>query len=646
MTEIIPFKDHSKILSSEFNVEENSYTYTFTKDVKFLDSSLLDFLPSGIIHKGKTGFGATTFELNCKRNSIIVEPLKVTASSKAGDGHLYIGSESIKFPFRVTDEQILDYIHNPQFEYKKIICVSDSLPRLEKVLEDKFLGFFLMIDESDSLQIESNYRESMNKVFSIYKKHPRDKRCMISATLINFNDPDLTRDNRINFKFEKKEKRDITILTTRNHLGVVADKILDIYKNNPNEKIVFAFNNVSVLIILANFLVGKGVSKDQISILCGASSQGKSSEFFKELEDQNLPSRIVLKTSAYYTGFDIVERYHLIIAVVTSDFLNIPSDKRISQIVGRARDGLISETIVLNYTERPDHKDDDYSLEFLKNIAETQIQVFKCIQANYKGNKFLKERRKETFKAILEQNRIEGYKLVDFNEDKPNVSYLAIDAILEAVQSKKELYRTKNGLIGKLEKAGHAVNYTEKDSKSKVSKQIDPEEVEIRKKMIEDLAAGNLTDQSIKEQLAHHENKIIKKVSEFYLKYKYFFNKEDLKELILDNWDNNKKMHDLVKKVEFFILPENSHEKNYIKGTFKIGEILTRKEIVNNMKGFYQIISLGGLLDKTEKEIMTEFKLMVECDVARNGNLKQGKEKVKILGYNTLGAKYSLRTKT
>jgi hypothetical protein len=52
-------------------------------------------MPFGLIRKGETGIGATTLELKSKRNSIIVEPTRVTASSKAKKhGALYIGGKT------------------------------------------------------------------------------------------------------------------------------------------------------------------------------------------------------------------------------------------------------------------------------------------------------------------------------------------------------------------------------------------------------------------------------------------------------------------------------------------------------------------------------------------------------------------------
>ena len=46
-------------------------------------STVLSYLPNGIINKGVTGIGATTMELNCDRNSIVIQPLKITVDQKS-----------------------------------------------------------------------------------------------------------------------------------------------------------------------------------------------------------------------------------------------------------------------------------------------------------------------------------------------------------------------------------------------------------------------------------------------------------------------------------------------------------------------------------------------------------------------------------
>lgn len=639
MDQILPFKDRTAILSDYYDEIQNIYTCTFSRSVKYLDSSLLEFLPSGIINKGKTGFGATTFELTSKRNSIIVEPLKITASSKAGPMHLYVGSETIKHPNKVSNEDIIDYILNEDIEFKKIICVTDSLGRIANILGEEFFEYFLMVDESDSIQVESKYRPSMNSVYSIFKNHPKDNRCMISATPINFNDPELTSDLRINFKFEEEKARSIKILETKNHLGVVVDQILSLYKKSTSQRIVFAFNNVNKLLKIAEFLVKNGVAKNEISILCGASSKEKSSGFFQELEEERLPSRIVLKTSAYYSGFDLHERYHLILAVVTSDYLNILSDKRITQIAGRARNGLLSETIVLNFSEGKTKNQGGYTLESLKKIAETQIQVYQCVESNFKGNQILKERIKDSFDAILHKTKIEGYGLVNLNSEKPRISYLGIDAILEAAEAKTELYSSRKGLLEKLKNSGHHVKMMEAYSGTKISSKIDEDELENRRNTIQEIVSGNYLDSTVYEHYIGSRDPFIQKASSAYMEFRNFFKKEDLAKVILEKCDNIKEMNGLIKKAKFLIIPETSNDKVFMKANFPIGKTFSRAEVIARMKSFYETRSLGGMsaLVENEKELMKEFRLMVQTKPQRNKKLKGATQRYGIEGYNTLG---------
>jgi len=639
MDQILPFKDRIAILSDYYDEIQNIYTCTFSRSVKYLDSTLLEFLPSGIINKGKTGFGATTFELTSKRNSIIVEPLKITASSKAGPMHLYVGSETIKHPNKVSNEDIIDYILNEDIEYKKIICVTDSLGRIANILGDEFFEYFLMVDESDSIQVESKYRPSMNSVYSIFKNHPIDNRCMISATPIHFNDPDLASDLRINFKFEEEKARSIKILETKNHLGVVVDQILSLYKKSTSQRIVFAFNNVNKLLKIAEFLVKNGVAKNEISILCGASSKEKSSDFFQELEEERLPSRIVLKTSAYYSGFDLYEQYHLILAIVTSDYLNILSDKRVTQIAGRARNGLLSETIVLNFSEGKNKSQEGYTLESLKKIAETQIQVYQCIESNFNGNQILKERIKESFDAILNKTKIEGYGLVNLNNEKPRISYLGIDAILEAAEAKTELYSSRKGLLEKLKNSGHHVKMMEANSGTKISSKIDDDELENRRNTIQEIVSGNYLDSTVYEHYIGSRDPYIQKASNAYMEFRNFFKKEDLEKVILEKCDNIKEMNGFIKKARFLIIPDTSNDKVFMKANFPVGTTFSRAEVIARMKSFYETKSLGGMsaLVENEKELMKEFRLMVHTKPQRNKKLKGATQRYGIEGYNTLG---------
>ena len=66
--------NNSKLISKEVNGLET--VYTLVPGTKL--SEVMDELPHGIINKNYTGIGGTTLELDCNRNSIVVEPLKET----------------------------------------------------------------------------------------------------------------------------------------------------------------------------------------------------------------------------------------------------------------------------------------------------------------------------------------------------------------------------------------------------------------------------------------------------------------------------------------------------------------------------------------------------------------------------------------
>lgn len=133
-------------------------------------------LPHGIVAKEETGMGATTLEILAKRNSIIVEPIKITASSKANEfGKLYVGSPTKNFhPNKITDEEILDYLKS-DVEFKKIIVVADSLGRVIKAIQklSTLVQVELLPIENDRKDIivrkvksiKLNDKDALNKYF-------------------------------------------------------------------------------------------------------------------------------------------------------------------------------------------------------------------------------------------------------------------------------------------------------------------------------------------------------------------------------------------------------------------------------------------------------------------------------------------------
>lgn len=136
-------------------------------------SNFIQKLPHGIIDKKATGIGATTLEIKSPRHSIIVLPTKKLAynkykwviSSYEGNRALYIGTGIGEFTDRLSKEEIIRYIQSNDTHPKKFLVVADSLDYLINVIgEEVYESCFLMVDEIDLLQADSNYRPSLETV--------------------------------------------------------------------------------------------------------------------------------------------------------------------------------------------------------------------------------------------------------------------------------------------------------------------------------------------------------------------------------------------------------------------------------------------------------------------------------------------------
>jgi hypothetical protein len=436
-------------------------------------SEVLNFLPAGFVYKEETGMGATTLEIFAERNSIIVEPIKITASSKAFKHNcLYVGSSTKYHDKRSpTGAEINAYANDSSIKYKKIIVVADSLSKvLDAIGNSVYSDFFLVLDEIDSFQLDSNYRKSMAECIDFYKLFNSSKRAMLSATKIDFTDPILKKEPIFYIKYDTPSIRKINVITTNpNDLdGLVIDTIVNCIKNNLNQKLFIAYNSVNGCYNLAEHLVSnQNIPKDDIKILCSSASKNKVKDFYKELDSDLLPAQINFFTSAYFTGYDIHESYHLISISGIRNKIQSLSDRRFKQIAGRCRNGLLSETILHDIDIKGSIK--IYTSEQLFEAANEQLASFNCMKRHYNNNSILKlfiGEINENFIKILNEKEIG---LVRENVLKQyEISYLNIDSKLEDIRVKKELYLNVNALFNKLVKDKNSVTHTLKLSSTKV----------------------------------------------------------------------------------------------------------------------------------------------------------------------------------
>jgi len=316
-------------------------------------SDIFENSPYGIIKKNRTGVGATTLELKSPRNSIIVVPTKALAYDKAIDDvtgqykYLYVGStieESIPFP------EIDDYLSNERIEHKKIIVVADSLKKVIDAIGDcVYETYFLMIDEVDIYQLDSTFRPALEEVIDYYFRFNERNRCLVSATVRDFCNPMLNTEEVINIEYAHKKQRKISLIHTNNINAILKEKIEDIYRNKPEEKIFIAYNKILYIRQIIENLIPE--CKTECAILCsGASEQHAQPYYKKKLEMNRLPARITFATNPFFAGIDINERFHLISVSNIDPLYTLLSPDRYLQIAGRCRhkEGVYDETIVYN----------------------------------------------------------------------------------------------------------------------------------------------------------------------------------------------------------------------------------------------------------------------------------------------------------
>jgi hypothetical protein len=565
-------------------------------------SEVLSLLPPGLVQKDETGMGATTLELWAPRNSIIVEPIKITASSKAynntnnsGNPTLYVGSETKFHPKKLTKKEILAYISDPYIKHKKILVVADSLKKvIDAIGKNVFNDYFLLLDEIDSFQMDSAFRKSMEECLDYYKQFDKKHRCMLSATTIDFSDEKLQREDSTMISYDKPDTRKILVLqsTTSDLLGNVKDKITELIINHPNQKIMVAYNSVKGCLSLAEAIKDEGIiSESDIKILCSLNSQDKVGKYFEELDSDKLPGKLNFVTSAYFTGFDLNETFHLITVSGNKNKVHALSDKRMKQIAGRCRitSGLLSETIIHDLISS-DEKMEDYSLDNLLKIANKEIETINCMLSNFDAVPELKEIQLPVLEGIfkaLDNNNRRFIRRRDLNS-KPEISYLNIDSFRESVKSRHELYQNYSTLSDKLISQGHEVKCIFLESSTHVDiVKVDELGRENKVNNIINFLMDSPSNNEIEEKLEiGNLDKLQKTIAKAYLElHPYIDNVELLENLRIKGIKrDDRELKGLLHSLDFTISAPGDLYKSRMNKYFPIGKSFTKDEILRLLR--------------------------------------------------------------
>ena len=563
---------------------------------KHLLSNYLTKMPHGLVDKKIPGIGATTLEINSKRNSIIVFPTKALAYSKHSKhpNTLYVGSEIKGEKEKVTNQQIEEYLAKDG--YKKLLVVADSLGRLLGIIGKNYKDYFLMIDEIDVLQTDNNFRPQLENVIDYYLMFPLKNRCMVTATMKEFINPLLKKECKFSITWIYNARRDVKLLHTNNTTQTVIEEII----SHPRDKIFIAYNSILQIQNILSTLDEE--TRKECAILCSEASIKEAGEYFapKLGDNDTLPARINFATCCYFTGIDIEDSYHLITVSDVRRSHSMLTLDRMTQIHGRCRkdNGVLSETIIYNtlgYVSVMESME-KYTATLL-NKAQKVLKVLESADTISQGDYTLTDLFAIIKEAIREkaQERIAGNELINLTRKdiygKNVPAYLKIDYIIERTDLYASYFmpETLKEVLGKqvniisykslphgVSPEQNSIEKTNKDAQNKLTDSYIQEAIDNIKVLS---TTGQLNDNTLHLYIRQSRSRTKIFLERFIKLYKYV----DLDSLLHQLWEirtsNSIAYKNLNNAVMYWALDEEHPFKVAIRRSFTLNKSYSASEI-------------------------------------------------------------------
>lgn len=552
--------------------------------------------------------GATTMEIDSSRDSLLIFPTIPLAFSKhAKHDGLFVGTNP-RTGSPTPDQEIIKFLNSKSVKAKKIFCVVDSLPRLMKCFklsaENPYL-YFAFWDETDSAQLDSNFRKFMTIAFSIFKKWPREHRCTMSATHLPFSDPEMKKDHVNIFRYKSLQKRRVLMLNTNCFIQTTFIKIVETLRTNPNEKIVVALSCFHSIRELNKMLLAEPglLRKDEIQILCSSNSKKDAGEYYGTIVKGRLSATLTFITSAYYTGIDILDQYHSIVVCAPKDRKLAISELRYKQITGRARNGLISETLVFEGCQ-PEALQ-CFSKKAIMLLAKKELAHLESINTLFKSSLKMSQRLLENKRIEQRQLAIDDYELI-FEDATQNfkISYLSIDALTELERTNRNVFASHLKMKKAVEKFAmvelQTIEHTQKQKSSRTPVISSAELDQISRALGEAVSCKMPV-------LDHHEStRLEREAFELYNKYYDKVEPQYLKGLILkammnqdEDWKTTtksgatKQLNALREALWYACLSLSEQPKLYISTVLHLGETWSREELTNTIKDAFKMACMA-----------------------------------------------------
>ena len=390
------------------NTELHS-TLVYIEEKEFMSDLYPEGLPTNtIIDKTLTAKGATTCELEAKRNSIIVEP----------NVPVIVGKQN-KYPKTlgvcegVTDATIKAYLLDKSIPHKKIIVTPESYSKVKRAAAyasvNLFKNFFLLIDECEKVVQDAEFRPDI--ILPFFDFFSFDNKALISATPLFPNLKGFTNHSFTCIKIipNYDYKKALNLVGTNN----VQQEFMNQISQSGN-KIAIFLNSPEY----AKALIEKANIRNCTKIYC-SDTDGNIGKLRKEgykAADQFVSGEVLEQysffTSRFYSAVDLETSDRPDIIMMT-DCISRPHTMidpytHAIQIIGRFRNGIGNITHVTNWNN-------DLKLQSREEIIKEMKAQKKVYDTLADVKEALKGRERELLTEI--QERIPVYRLLFKNDE-------------------------------------------------------------------------------------------------------------------------------------------------------------------------------------------------------------------------------------
>ncbi|MEL5893503.1 hypothetical protein AAE250_08370 [Bacteroides sp. GD17] len=405
-----------------------------------------------IIEKVEPGIGATYAELECNRNSVIIEPNVPVIVGKT-EGTDYLGIYE-----KTTPKKITDYLQNDRYTPKKLVTTPEGyktklIPTFKKLGIDWHKDYFCLYDECEKLIQDTGYRPTIRiKDFFDY-----EHKAYVSATPLG------TRNRKFlngGFKWLKVTpdydyKKDATLIITREFNRTLLEELNRLL---PISKCICIFYKTTdgIATIVQKLLAERLIKDGDYKVFCSDDSvkKLKGMELHNTHEQLQLPlKRVNFFTSRFFSAVDIKINKLADILVLSNykqaNHSMIDPFTEAVQIQGRFRNKLdgdrryTSLTFITNTNDELKVKSD----EEIETEITTQLATYASIKDRY-------DNATNAIEKEVIQKDLKKLSFNDFLDDDNELTEEVIDHVFNE-ERVKSYYQSPQALINAYNETGH-----------------------------------------------------------------------------------------------------------------------------------------------------------------------------------------------